>query len=97
MTTVTATQARQRHSEAELEAINERLVQVLGVFGQPHHHAGLGLRHLRDNAFEFRISNGLRVVFLFFMEHKDSQPLRRVPRLRPPALPLTRREPILPL
>ena len=57
--------ARHR-SDSELEEINQRLVQLVETFGKPHAHAGLGLRRLRENAFEFRISSGLRVVFLLF-------------------------------
>ena len=53
-------------SDAELEELNQRLAQLLETFGTPHAHAGLGLRHLRKNAFEFRISRGIRVVFLLF-------------------------------
>ena len=32
--------------------------------------AGLGLRRLRENVFEFRISRGIRVVFLFFKPNR---------------------------
>ncbi|HWX19097.1 MAG TPA: hypothetical protein VN578_04220 [Candidatus Binatia bacterium] len=53
-----------------MEAINQRLVQLVATFGKPHAHAGLGLRHLHDNAFEFRVSRGIRVVFLFFKPNK---------------------------
>ena len=54
----------------ELEAINQRLSQLVEAFGRPHGHAGLGLRRLRDNAFEFRISRGIRVVFLYFKPNR---------------------------
>ena len=57
-------------SDAELEEIDQRLSQLIETFGKPHRHAGLGLRHLRDNAFEFRISRGIRVVFLFFKSNR---------------------------
>ena len=57
-------------SDAELEEIGHRLSQLVGTFGKPHVHAGLGLRHLRDNAFEFRVSRGLRVVFLFLKPNR---------------------------
>ena len=50
-------------NDSELEEINQCLQQLLATFGKPHGHAGLGLRHLLQNAFEFRISRGLRVVF----------------------------------
>src|SRR4051812_14991605 len=53
-------------TDAELDEINQRLTQLQENFGKPHAHAGLGLRRLRDNVFEFRISRGIRVVFLFF-------------------------------
>ena len=61
--------ARHR-TDLELEEINQRLPQVVATFGKPHAHAGLGLRHLIDNAFEFRISRGIRVVFLFFKPNR---------------------------
>ena len=61
--------ARHR-SDADLEEINQRLLALVEVFGKPHAHAGLGLRCLRDNAFEFRISRGTRVVFLFFKPNR---------------------------
>jgi hypothetical protein len=57
--------ARHR-TDSELEEVNQRLPQLISSFGKPHGHAGLGLRRLRENAFEFRISRGIRVVFLFF-------------------------------
>lgn len=57
-------------SDSELEEIGQRLAQLIEAFGKPHGHAGLGLRHLRDNAFEFRISRGIRVVFLFFKPNR---------------------------
>jgi len=57
-------------SDFELEEINRRLVQLVASFGKPHAHAGLGLRRLRDNAFEFRISRDIRVVFLFFKPNR---------------------------
>ena len=57
-------------SDSELAEINHRLSQLAESFGQPHGHAGLGLRHLREHAFEFRISRGLRVVFLFFKPNR---------------------------
>ena len=59
-----------RRSGSELEEINQRLVQLVETFGKPHAHFGLGLRHLRENAFEFRISRGIRIVFLFFKPNR---------------------------
>ena len=57
-------------SDSELEEINQRLAQLVTVFGKPHAHGGLGLRHLCDNVFEFRISRGIRVVFLFLRPNR---------------------------
>jgi hypothetical protein len=51
-------------SDAELEEVAQRLTSLLEAFGKPHQHAGLGVRRLEDNAFEFRISRGVRVIFL---------------------------------
>lgn len=57
-------------SDLELEEIKQRLSQLVETFGKPYGRAGLGLRHLRNNAFEFRISRGIRVVFLFFKPNR---------------------------
>jgi hypothetical protein len=57
-------------SDPELEEINQRLLQLVGTFGKPHAHAGLGLRRLRDHVFEFRISRGIRVVFVYFKPNR---------------------------
>jgi hypothetical protein len=35
-------------------------------FGQPHLHAGLGIRRLRPGLFEFRASRDLRGLFLWW-------------------------------
>lgn len=59
-----------RRSETELEEINQRLVQLTAGFGKPHAHGGLGLRRLGGNAFEFRISRDIRVVFLYFTPNR---------------------------
>ena len=56
--------ARHR-TPAELEELAARLGELRASFGHPHRHAGLGVRRLQDNAFEFRLSRGLRVVFLY--------------------------------
>jgi hypothetical protein len=53
-----------------LEEIKQRLEQLVAAFGRPHTHAGLGLRHLRETVFEFRISRGIRVVFLFLKANR---------------------------
>jgi hypothetical protein len=54
-----------RRSDDELIEINQRIMELVQAFGKPHEHAGLGVRRLEGNAFEFRISRGLRVIFLF--------------------------------
>ena len=59
-----------RRTDPDLEEINQRLLALVDTFGKPHAHAGLGLRRLRDNAFEFRVSHGIRVVFLFFKPNR---------------------------
>ena len=61
--------ARHR-SDSDLEEINQRLLALVETFGRPHARAGLGLRRLRDNAFEFRLSRGTRVVFLLFKPNR---------------------------
>lgn len=50
-------------TNAELQAISERLEQLKEDFGKPHQHAGLGVRRLSQHFFEFRISRDVRVVF----------------------------------
>jgi hypothetical protein len=54
-----------RRTAADLEEINRRLLDLVTTFGAPHIHTGLGVRRLCDNAFEFRVSQSIRVVFLF--------------------------------
>ena len=55
---------RAKHrSDAELEAIAERLERLQEDFGKPHQHAGPGVRKLTEYFFEFRISRDVRVVF----------------------------------
>jgi uncharacterized protein (DUF2461 family) len=54
-----------RRTDSELEEINNRLLQLVETFGRPHAHAGLGVRRLRDNVFEFRISRDIRVIFVY--------------------------------
>ncbi len=54
--------AKQR-TKAELADIAERCQALLAGFGQPHLHAGLGIRKLHGNLYEFRASRGLRVGF----------------------------------
>ena len=54
--------AKQR-SDAELADIAERCHELLAGFGQPHLQAGLGIRKLHGNLYEFRASRGLRVGF----------------------------------
>jgi hypothetical protein len=54
-----------RRSEDELLEVNQRMTELVEAFGKPDEHAGLGIRRFEGNAFEFRISRGLRVIFLF--------------------------------
>lgn len=51
-------------TDSELLEVQQRLVQLTQSFGKPHEHAGLGIRFIREDHFEFRISRGLRVIFL---------------------------------
>ena len=52
-----------RRSDADLGEIARRLTALRGAFGNPHLHAGIGLRRLSKAFFEFRISRDLGVVF----------------------------------
>lgn len=54
-----------RRSDDELAEVRIRLEQIKRHFGSPHQHAGLGVRRLARHHFEFRISRGLRVIFVF--------------------------------
>lgn len=40
-----------------------KLLELGEVFGQPHLHAGLGIRKLRADLFECRVGLGRRVLF----------------------------------
>ena len=52
-------------TDGELAEIDARLHELVGGFGQSHIHAGLGIRRLTDNLFEFQVSRSLRVGFYF--------------------------------
>ncbi len=53
-----------RRTDEELLEVKQRCVQLAAGFGEPHLHSGLGIRSLREGHFEFRVSKGLRVIFL---------------------------------
>jgi hypothetical protein len=53
-----------RRTDEELLEVKQRCAQLAAAFGASHRHSGLGLRALREGHFEFRISKGLRVIFL---------------------------------
>ena len=57
-------------SDDQLTELAGRLRQLQESFGQPHRHGGLGLRKLRRNAYELRLSLELRVVFLHLKPNK---------------------------
>jgi len=59
-----------RRTATELDEIEQRLSQLAVTFGKPHVHAGLGVRRLKENVFEFRISRGIRVIFLLFKPNR---------------------------
>ena len=50
-------------SEDQLDQLDHPLRSLLSAFGQPHRHAGLGIRRLRRSYFEFRLGRDKRVVF----------------------------------
>ena len=50
-------------TEAELVEIHNRLQVLKTGFGKPHVHAGIGVRRLRKELFEFRAGLNIRVVF----------------------------------
>lgn len=49
--------------EKERAAVVRKLLELGEVFGQPHLHAGLGIRKLRADLFECRADLALRVLF----------------------------------
>jgi hypothetical protein len=49
----------------QLADLAGRLRQLQAHFGNPHAHAGLGLRKLRGNAYELRLSRDVRALFLW--------------------------------
>jgi hypothetical protein len=51
--------------DVDRAAIVACLQELPQKFGQPHLHAGLGLRRLRAGVFEFRASRDLRGLFLW--------------------------------
>jgi len=53
-----------RLSREQQEAVEESLDALIDGFGQPHLHAGLGIRKLRARWFECRAGLELRLVFL---------------------------------
>lgn len=55
-----------RYKGRELAQIQAAMDAILAGFGQPHAHAGLGIRKLRGRWFECRA--GLDVRLLFFAE-----------------------------
>lgn len=40
-----------------------KLLELGEIFGQPHQHAGIGIRKLRADLFECRVGLALRVLF----------------------------------
>jgi hypothetical protein len=50
-------------SAEQREKADEVLQQVMEGFGDPHRHAGLGLRKLSRNYYECRLDLRLRLVF----------------------------------
>jgi mRNA-degrading endonuclease RelE of RelBE toxin-antitoxin system len=45
------------------QELAEAVARLRETFGQPHIHAGLGIRRLFGYVFEFRVGRELRVVF----------------------------------
>ncbi|GDY19372.1 hypothetical protein LBMAG56_07170 [Verrucomicrobiota bacterium] len=59
--------------DERLDDLARRLAQLRDGFGQPHAHAGLGIRRLRGATFEFRLSRELRVVFVLLRNERGVQ------------------------
>ena len=52
-------------SKPERHAIGEAMNRVLGAWGHPHHHAGIGIRRLTRTIYECRIGRDERLAFVF--------------------------------
>jgi mRNA-degrading endonuclease RelE of RelBE toxin-antitoxin system len=50
-------------SEDQRSRVSTAVGLLPETFGFPHRHAGLGLRRLRPDVYEFRIGRDLRAVF----------------------------------
>jgi mRNA-degrading endonuclease YafQ of YafQ-DinJ toxin-antitoxin module len=50
-------------SADQLDHLDEALPLLAATFGQPHRHAGLGIRRLKKDHFEFRLDRDTRVIF----------------------------------
>jgi hypothetical protein len=59
--------------EDELNELTRRLAQLRDGIGHPHAHDGLGIRRLKRAVFEFRLSRGLRAVFVLLKEARVLQ------------------------
>jgi hypothetical protein len=51
-------------SKAERQAIGDAIAAVQQAWGQPHAHAGNGIRRLRKNVFECRPNLDRRLAFI---------------------------------
>jgi hypothetical protein len=52
-----------RRPPAERRSIGQRIAEIQRAIGWPHLHKGAGLRKLRDEYFEARISRRERLIF----------------------------------
>ncbi len=50
-------------SEADVTKVEEALRVLPNCFGQPHLHAGISIRRLRNNIFECRAGLKIRLLF----------------------------------
>ena len=80
-------------SKAERQAIGEAITTVRDSWGNPHMHAGVGIRKLLKNTFECRVGlsdrliflvevNPAELVFYFMGNHNEVQKLLNHPRKR---------------
>jgi mRNA-degrading endonuclease RelE of RelBE toxin-antitoxin system len=63
LTTSAFDHSLRKFSDTEIESIREAIGRLPDVFGNPHHHAGLGMRKLRKNVYELRAGLKIRVLF----------------------------------
>ena len=69
LTTPAFERSLRKYSDAEIESIRGSIGHLPDAFGNPHRHAGVGIRKLRKNVYEVRA--GLKIRVLFAVDESD--------------------------